>query len=166
MLKIIAVLLGTITIGMGQLMSVDLTSQSLAVQQSPAEGRMSSDFGFRRRPCRGGSHYHPGLDIANVRATPIEATGAGMVVDVSRDRGYGLMVEIDHGRGWTTRYAHLSKVDVKEGDQLRAGDLVGEMGRSGRATGVHLHYELRRYGLAVDPAPYLAAAQSLLAYNN
>jgi murein DD-endopeptidase MepM/ murein hydrolase activator NlpD len=166
MLKLIAILLGTLTIGMGQLMSVDLTSQSIAIQQLPAEGRFSSDFGFRVRPCRGGSHYHPGVDIANAHATPIQATGAGVVVSVSRDRGYGLMVEIDHGRGWTTRYAHLSNVDVKEGDPLRAGDSVGEMGRSGRATGVHLHYELRRYGLAVNPAPYLAAAQSVLAYNN
>lgn len=165
-MKLIAVILGTITIGMGQLMSVDLTSRSTAVQQLPADGRMSSDFGFRRRPCRGGSHYHPGVDIANVRATPIEATGAGTIVSVSRDRGYGLMVEIDHGRGWTTRYAHLSGVDVKEGDQVRAGDLVGKMGRTGRATGTHLHYELRRYGLAVNPAPYLAAAQSMVAINN
>lgn len=166
MMKLIAVILGTITIGMGQLMSVDLTSHSTAVQQLPAEGRLSSDFGIRRRPCRGGSHYHPGVDIANVRTTPIESTGVGIVTNVSRDRGYGLMVEIDHGRGWTTRYAHLSESTVKEGDAVRAGDLIGKMGRSGRATGTHLHYELRRYGLAVDPAPYLAASQSMLAYNN
>lgn len=166
MLKLIAVIFGTITIGMGQLMSVDLTSHSMAVQQLPAEGRLSSDFGLRPRPCRGGSHYHPGVDIANVRATPIESTGVGVIMNVSRDRGYGLMVEIDHGRGWTTRYAHLSAVNVKEGEQVRAGDLIGKMGRSGRATGTHLHYELRRYGFAINPAPYLAASQSLLVYNN
>lgn len=106
---------------------------------------------------------HEGVDIANARGTTVDATARGRVLQVGRDRGYGLMVEIDHGHGWTSRYAHLSRATVVAGDVVGAGTMIGKMGRSGAATGVHLHYELRRYGVAVDPQPLLQAVTAQFA---
>lgn len=162
MFQWIAFLLGSIILGTGQ---PSHTVQNVVVQVMPAAGRMSSDFGFRHHPIRGGTIFHDGVDIANVRSTPIEATGAGRVIRVEYGRGYGLIIEIDHGHGWTTRYAHLSAADVKVGDDVGTGAVIGKMGASGAATGNHLHFEVRRYSFSVNPMPYLAAVTQMLAQN-
>lgn len=164
MLKLVAVLMGSLSLGMGQwLEGAGPGLQNVAVQGVPAEGRMSSEYGFRRHPIRGCHHFHWGVDIKNAHATPITATGAGRVVRVERNRGYGLIIEIEHGHGWTTRYAHLSAADVSVGDYVGQGAIVGRMGASGAATGTHLHFELRRYGFAVNPALYLQSAPVIAA---
>lgn len=165
--QIFAFLLGSLSLGMGNLVtSVEShIPQNAAVQVLPAEGRLSSDFGFRRHPIHKGNCLHTGIDIANERGTLISATGAGRVLRVERDRGYGLLVEIDHGHGWTTRYAHLSDTDVKVGDVVGVGAAVGKMGASGAATGNHLHFEVRRYSFAVNPMPYLSAVVPAIADN-
>lgn len=163
MFQWVAFLLGSMILGIGQ---SPHPIQNVAVQVMPAEGRMSSDFGFRQHPIRGGTIFHDGVDIANVRSTPIEATGAGRVVKVEYERGYGLLIEIDHGHGWHTRYAHLSASEVNVGDEVGTGAIIGRMGASGSATGNHLHFEVRRYSFAVNPTPYLAAVTQMLAQND
>ncbi len=171
MFQLMALLMGSMTLGMGHLVtavdaSVQSTVENVAVQVMPAEGRFSSDFGFRHHPIHGGTIFHEGVDIANVRSTPIEASGAGRVVKVEYERGYGLLIEIDHGHGWTTRYAHLSAADVKVGDSVGVGSPIGKMGASGSATGNHLHFEVRRYSFAVNPTPYLTAVAPAFALNS
>lgn len=171
MFQLITLLMGSMTLGLGHWVtavdaSVKSTVESAVIQVMPAEGRLSSDFGFRHHPIHGGTIFHDGVDIANVRSTPIEATGSGRVTRVERGRGYGLLIEIDHGHGWTTRYAHLSAADVKVGDAVGAGTPIGKMGASGSATGNHLHFEVRHYNFAVNPAPFLTAAAPAYALNN
>jgi len=119
----------------------------------PGAGRIVSAFHDRRA-----THRHAGVDIQAERNTPALATAAGMVVVAGRGRGgYGRMVVIDHGQGWQTRYAHLASIDVKAADRVQPGDIVGRVGSSGNARSSHLHYEVRRYGTALDPAPFLKA---------
>lgn len=170
MFHLIAILMGSMTLGLGHWVitldaSVKSKVENSAVQVMPTEGRISSEYGFRQRPCRGASHFHEGVDIANMRSTPIEASGAGRVIKVERERGYGLLIEIDHGHSWSTRYAHLSEADVKVGDVVGAGTPIGKMGESGTATGNHLHFELRHYSFAVNPEPYLSAVMPAYASN-
>lgn len=98
--------------------------------------------------------FHEGIDLANRSGTEIRSTANGWVLRVGRERGYGLIIEIDHGRGWTTIYAHLSRAAVSIGNYVTSGTPIGAMGRSGATTGSHLHYELRRYGIAVNPVPH------------
>lgn len=142
------------------------TVESGIIRHLPTEGTVTSLFGERVHPILGHSRHHDGIDIANAHRTTIYATASGRVRHVGHEGGYGLMIEIDHGGGWSSRYAHLAQITAKKGDFVFSGAILGRMGKTGRATGTHLHYELRRYGLAVDPAPYLAASQSMLAYNN
>ena len=91
----------------------------------------------------------------------IRATAAGRVVHAGWMGGYGQMVEIDHGNGLATRYGHMSQVDVDEGDEVKAGEVIGHVGSTGRSTGPHLHYEVRVDGVAVDPSRYLKAGHLL-----
>lgn len=163
MKTILGILVVAVAMTMGQMIVVEKPSQNAVVQVMPAAGEITSEFGFRKHPIRRGHCLHAGIDIANVHATDVVATGSGYVVRVERERGYGLVVEIDHGHGWTTRYAHLSASKVKAGDHVRAGMLVGAMGASGSATGVHLHYELRRYSVAVNPLTHLTDTVAVVA---
>lgn len=114
------------------------------------QARMTRGFlPNKRRP-------HLGIDLAAPRGTSIFAAHPGMVIYVGRDfRGFGKMVLIESGYGWASIYAHLDKFMVKEGQVLKTGDLVGQMGRTGRATGVHLHFEIRKDKGPVDPLLYL-----------
>ena len=96
----------------------------------------------------------------------VQATGSGTVVTAGRTGGYGNLVEIDHGSGLSTRYAHLSRVLVKAGDTVDAGETIGLSGSTGRSTGPHLHYEVRRNGRASDPARFLSAGNKLSTYMN
>jgi len=89
------------------------------------------------------------------------ATGAGVVTTAEPSAGYGNLVEIDHGGGLTTRYGHLSRISVAAGARVKAGDMIGRLGSTGRSTGPHLHYEVRVNGSAVDPERFLRAAQAL-----
>ncbi|OCW58708.1 M23 family metallopeptidase [Hoeflea olei] len=128
----------------------------------PAPGReITSRFGNRPDPFLGRLAFHGGIDFRTPTGTPIFSTGAGVVTHAGRNAGYGKMVEIDHGNGITTRYAHLSAVEVAEGDRVAPGTRIGKSGSTGRSTGPHLHYEVRRNGNAVDPMRYLKAAREL-----
>jgi murein DD-endopeptidase MepM/ murein hydrolase activator NlpD len=99
---------------------------------------------------------HEGIDLAAPRGTPVVATAAGTVVFAGRSSGrYGKIVVIDHGNGYQTRYAHLQRVLLRKGEKVRRGQPVGRVGRSGNATGCHLHYEVRLSAVALDPAPFL-----------
>ncbi|NBB69941.1 MAG: peptidoglycan DD-metalloendopeptidase family protein [Alphaproteobacteria bacterium] len=123
--------------------------------------RVTSGFGRRRDPFRGRAAFHRGIDLAAARGTPICAPAAGKVVAVGRRGGYGNLVELDHGNGVVTRYAHLHAYLVKRGDTVAPGERIGLMGRSGRTTGVHLHYEVLVDGRPVDPAGLLAVGREL-----
>ena len=122
----------------------------------PATGTLTSGFGWRRNPMGGGWKFHSGLDISNRRGTPIYAPAPGKVIRAYYNSGYGRMVELDHGFGITTVYAHCTFLRVKEGQLVQAGDLLGAIGTTGRSTGPHLHFEVRLDGHAVDPLDYLS----------
>lgn len=121
----------------------------------PAEGRITSAFGLRRDPFHRGRRFHSGIDIANIRMTKIKAAADGVVTYAARRGGHGRTVIIDHGNGYTTKYSHLRKYFVKKGDVVRAGDSIAGMGSSGRSTGTHLHFEIRRHDKPIDPLAYL-----------
>jgi murein DD-endopeptidase MepM/ murein hydrolase activator NlpD len=123
--------------------------------------RVSSRFGYRNDPFLNRPALHAGLDFAAATGTEVHATAAGVVVAAGWNGGYGQMIEIRHGSGLSTRYGHLSAVLVTPGAKVAAGALIGRVGSTGRSTGPHLHYETRRDGNAVNPAPYLAAGRSL-----
>jgi murein DD-endopeptidase MepM/ murein hydrolase activator NlpD len=122
---------------------------------------LSSTFGVRIDPFLHIAAMHTGLDFRGDSGDPIHATAAGTVSNAGWSGGYGKMVEIDHGNGLSTRYGHLSQIDVKVGDDIRIGQIVGRMGSTGRSTGPHLHYETRIDGDAVDPQKFLNAGARL-----
>ena len=122
----------------------------------PVEGESTDSFGYRGNPFGGGSsEFHPGQDIAAPRGTPVLAPADGRVVEAGWKNGYGQTVVLDHGNGLTTRYGHLSKVEVEAGQELRRGEELGLVGSTGRSTGPHLHYEVRLGDLPVSPRHYL-----------
>jgi murein DD-endopeptidase MepM/ murein hydrolase activator NlpD len=123
----------------------------------------TSNFGIRSDPFRGSAAMHAGVDIPGPTGTPIYATADGIVSNADRQGGYGNMVEINHGKGITTRYGHLSKIVVTANGRVRRGQIIGLMGSTGRSTGPHLHYEVRIDGHAVNPVPFLTTADYLLA---
>ncbi len=134
----------------------------LPVRRPLAEGyRVSSSFGPRRDPFTGRLARHTGIDFRAATGTAVVTTAAGIVTQARRVGGYGKLVEIDHGNGFTTRYAHLSAIEVAEGDSVAAGDTIGQVGSTGRSTGPHLHYEVRASGVARNPARYLDAGHGL-----
>ena len=126
-----------------------------------AEYEVNSGFGYRRDPMRRRGALHTGMDLGGTRNAPILATALGVVTEAGRSGAYGIMVVIDHGLGIETRYAHLSRALVKVGDKVAVGRTVGSMGRTGRATGPHLHYEIRFDGRALNPRPFLEAGSKL-----
>jgi murein DD-endopeptidase MepM/ murein hydrolase activator NlpD len=121
----------------------------------PVHGRLTAGFGQRMDPFSGEQAFHPGVDIADAVGTDVEATGDGLVIEAEPDAGYGRSILIDHGDGITTRYAHLSKIFVVVGEQVKKGEIIGAIGVSGRTTGPHLHYEVRIHGTPVNPARFL-----------
>ena len=122
---------------------------------------LSSTFGVRIDPFLHIAAMHTGIDFRGEVGDPIRATAAGTVSAAGWSGGYGKMVEIDHGNGLSTRYGHLSQIDVDIGDKVRIGQIVGRMGSTGRSTGPHLHYETRVDGEAVDPQKFLNAGAKL-----
>jgi murein DD-endopeptidase MepM/ murein hydrolase activator NlpD len=132
---------------------------------NPAPGLpITSTFGVRRDPILGMPALHSGMDFRAPTGTDVRATAPGTVVKAGRNGGYGRMVEVDHANGFSTRYAHLSRIRVKVGQMVNAGDIVGESGSTGRSTGPHLHYEVRRNGDAVDPLRFLKAGGKVIQY--
>jgi len=122
---------------------------------------MSSPFGMRTDPFNGRPAMHTGIDLRGERGEPVHATADGTISIAGRDGGYGKMVEINHGNGLSTRYGHLSEIDVKVGQKVRIGQVVGKIGSTGRSTGPHLHYETRINGEAVNPQKFLRAGLRL-----
>lgn len=123
--------------------------------------RNTSGFGYRSDPFNGGRRLHAGVDFAGARGTHIVAGGDGTIVFAGRQSGYGLMVEIDHGFGITTRYAHMTQLHVREGERVSRGEHIGDMGCTGRCTGTHLHYEVRRNGDPVNPMTFITAGRDV-----
>lgn len=123
---------------------------------------MSSGFGYRSDPFTGGGAMHAGLDFRGPIGTPILAAAPGKVVFVGQKSGYGNVVEVDHGQGILTRYAHLSGFTATVGKQVAAGEQIAKMGSTGRSTGSHLHFEVRLNGVAVNPRRFLEAKADVL----
>ena len=121
----------------------------------PVKGWITSGFGKRASPLTGEPGRHMGVDIANEVNTPIRAAADGIVTYAGWESGYGRLVAIEHGYGFSTRYGHCARVDVKVGDEVKRGQVIGYMGSTGRSTGSHVHYEVRIHGMPVDPEKYL-----------
>jgi murein DD-endopeptidase MepM/ murein hydrolase activator NlpD len=123
---------------------------------------ISSGFGYRADPFHGGAAMHTGLDFRGPLGSPILAAAYGKVSFVGTKSGYGKVVEISHGNGMLTRYAHMSAWRARVGQQVAAGDVIGLIGNTGRSTGPHLHFEVRIYDRAVNPRPFLETAADVL----
>lgn len=117
--------------------------------------KVSSRFGHRTDPFNGRSAMHSGMDFKAARGTPVRATGDGVIIKAGRKGGYGKVVEVQHRDGLITRYAHLSRISVKNGQRVRLGQVVGKVGSTGRSTGPHLHYEVRQGKKARNPSNYI-----------
>lgn len=120
----------------------------------PAAQHISGAFGWRRDPFTQHTRFHQGTDLRAAYGRDVRAAGDGVVTYAGDRGGYGLTVVVDHGDGVETRYAHLSAADVKAGTRVRAGEVLARSGNSGRSTGAHLHFEVRRDGKAVDPREF------------
>ena len=132
-------------------------------QVAPADvAAVTSSYGYRRDPFTGGGAMHSGLDFRGPTGAPIFAAAKGKVTFVGTKGGYGKTVEISHGNGLMTRYAHMSRFSVKAGQAIPAGATIGGIGSTGRSTGPHLHFEVRINNRAVNPRPFLEAAPDVL----
>src|SRR5438309_4700448 len=138
---------------------------SLVPYRKPVIGEVefTSGFGVRSDPFLGRPAMHTGLDFRASSGDPVRATANGKVVSSGWSGGYGRMVEVDHGNGLSTRYGHLSEINVRVGDPIKIGQVIGAVGSTGRSTGPHLHYETRIDGEAVDPQKFLRAGVRLSA---
>jgi murein DD-endopeptidase MepM/ murein hydrolase activator NlpD len=139
------------------------TAAGLPLTTPMSKGSITSRFGVRTDPFRRRPAMHTGIDFRSPSGQPARATAAGKVISAGYNRGYGYMVEIDHGGGITTRFAHLSKIIAKNGQSVAKGDVVGNTGSTGRSTGPHLHYEIRVNGKAIDPMTFIRAGERLKA---
>jgi murein DD-endopeptidase MepM/ murein hydrolase activator NlpD len=121
----------------------------------PVNGRLEGGYGERSDPFSGEGAMHTGLDISAPTGTPVHVTADGIVLHAGWNGGYGRCVIVDHGNGYQTWYGHLSRMDVIEGQEIRQGEVLGEVGSSGRSTGSHLHYEVRIHTTPVNPYRFL-----------
>lgn len=121
----------------------------------PVNGFVSSSFGGRMSPFGHGHQFHKGLDISNRIGTPIIAPAEGTVILSGQDGAYGISVEVNHGGGIVTKYAHMQRTAVKQGEWVKKGQVLGYIGMTGRTTGPHLHYEVRLNGAPVNPMRYI-----------
>jgi len=134
-------------------------AEKLPLAKPTPGGRQTSGFGVRFDPFTKRPAFHSGLDFGGGFMTPILATGPGVVSFAGVRSGYGNTVEIDHGQGFKTRYAHLQAIAVKPGQRIAVGQRVGGMGSTGRSTGVHLHYEVWVNGRAQNPSRFVKAGE-------
>ena len=126
----------------------------------PVEGKLEGGFGGRRNPFGGGGYeFHSGQDIEAGWGAPVVAGASGRVSFVGWQNGYGQLVVIDHGGGLTTRYGHLSHIDVTQGQTVARSQFIGRIGSTGRSTGPHLHYEVRYHDEPVNPLQYLLTSK-------
>lgn len=141
--------------------SPDLTSLTTAPidLEQTEHSYESSGFGWRNDPIRHDRRYHGGADFRADPGTPVKCAGGGVVVFAGRQGGYGNVIYVDHGGGLVTRYAHLRRIVTKLEAHVSAGELIGEVGSTGRATGPHLHFEVRLDGRAVDPVTAMTVAE-------
>jgi len=139
--------------------ALNAAAQTLPFAQPTEAGAKSSGFGVRFDPFTRRPAFHSGLDFAGGFMTPIEATAPGVVSFTGQRSGYGNTIEIDHGRGLKTRYAHLQSIGVRPGQHVAVGQRIGGMGSTGRSTGVHLHYEVWVNGRAQNPDRFVKAGQ-------
>ncbi|MFO7987227.1 MAG: M23 family metallopeptidase [Desulfatiglandaceae bacterium] len=121
----------------------------------PAKGWLSSRFGQRTSPFTGKEEFHEGIDISARMSTPIVVTADGVVAFSGREQGYGRVIKIDHGHGLSSKYAHLQKPLVKQGQRVKRGESIGLVGNTGKTTGAHLHYEVHVDGVPVNPLRYI-----------
>ncbi|MBS1174867.1 MAG: mepM [Burkholderiaceae bacterium] len=122
----------------------------------PAPTEISSRFGNRFNPFTGGGgEFHPGLDFRGEIGDPIKSTASGMVNFAGYQNGYGNVVRISLDNGYEILFGHMSEIDVRQGQTVHAGDMVGKVGSTGRSTGPHIHYEIRKDGTPIDPEPFL-----------
>ena len=140
-----------------QIETADAEEDAVLLSAPLSSSRTTSAYGLRADPFDGHLARHQGLDLAAPEGDSITAAAAGVVRRAGRRGGYGKAVEIDHGNGVTTLYAHASALSVRPGDRVEAGDEIGKVGSTGHATGAHLHFELRQEGKAIDPRPALKA---------
>lgn len=145
-----------------QLAAIDYLLEKKRMQQAakphawPTEGGwISSRYGFRIDPFNGGREMHRGIDIANRFGAPVLAASRGIVTFSGKMKGFGYMIDIDHGYGYVSRYGHMSSLAVHVGDEVGDDQLIGRVGSRGRSTGPHLHYEVHRYGRSLNPLKYL-----------
>lgn len=145
---------------------VDLELKAAVASMDPANlptvwphtGKINNEFGFRRNPFGGRAYeFHPGMDIDGERGEIVYAPANGTIVKAGQTGGYGNMIEIAHGNGLTTRYGHLSKIEVQVGDTITRGGEIGLIGSTGRSTGPHLHFELRLNDRSINPRHFLPA---------
>lgn len=141
----------------------DLSSlqEALPIGQPVKRIRVTSPFGAREDPFQGAPARHEAVDLGGMTGEPVFATAPGKVIRAGQWGWYGNMVEIDHGLGFRTRYAHMDKLFVSKGDAVRAGDRIGTVGNTGRSTGAHLHYEIRVRGYPVDPMTFIKAKRNV-----
>lgn len=130
--------------------------------QPTATPMLSSSYGYRRDPFNGHAAFHSGIDFPGRHGQPILAAARGRISFVGQRQGYGNVVEVDHGNGLMTRYAHLSRAGSRVGQAVARGDAIGRMGSTGRSTGTHLHFEVRLNGEAINPRRFLQARKDVL----
>ncbi|MGD9156953.1 MAG: peptidoglycan DD-metalloendopeptidase family protein [Desulfobacteraceae bacterium] len=140
-----------------QLKNIDKTNGNAdsSLPAWPLEGKISSSFGWRNDPFSGEKKFHEGIDLTAKEGTDVRAVMAGRVRIADAQGGYGKVVVLDHGHGFTTLYAHNKDVTVKAGDWVAKGSTIAKVGSSGRSTGPHLHFEVRRNGKKLDPENFL-----------
>ncbi len=141
------------------LMNRNLQAELLPKGKPILQGWLSSRYGMRTDPFTGKRDFHAGVDFAGKEGSPVVATGAGVVTWAGSRSGYGKLIEINHGGGYATRYGHNRKILVKVGETVKKGQIIGEMGSTGRSTGPHVHFEVLRNGRTVNPARYIGAAR-------
>jgi len=147
---------------LSRLNAMETTLATIPSDRPTAAPMETSSYGYRRDPFNGQTAFHAGIDFPGTYGQPIIAAAAGQVSFVGQRPGYGNVVEIDHGNGILTRYAHLSRFGARVGDKVARGQAIARMGSTGRSTGTHLHFEVRVRGDAVNPRRFLEARQDVL----
>ncbi|OPZ10438.1 MAG: Murein DD-endopeptidase MepM [candidate division BRC1 bacterium ADurb.BinA364] len=123
----------------------------------PMGGDVRSGFGYRKHPMGGGTKFHSGVDIAAPHGTSIRAAAEGVVAEATYDRWFGYYILIRHKNGYSTKYAHLSRIKVRKGQYVSQGETIGYEGATGQSTGPHLHFEIHKDGVSKDPGIYISA---------
>jgi murein DD-endopeptidase MepM/ murein hydrolase activator NlpD len=149
--------------GLNSSFSGDWTTIADAPSLWPVTGRLGSGFGSRQDPINGEGAFHSGIDIEAPSGTPVRATGDGEVTGMTMGAGYGRQIVLDHGHDVLTLYGHLSAVAVIPGQHVTRGQIIGYVGQTGRATGPHLHYEVRVHHVPVNPHKYLRTTYAQIA---